>query len=195
MAHDFSPEWRIFFILSSGIFFLGREHATLQAPKASHAQRTPLNMGGLHASLTTTRTATQRGQLGKSTARASPSDSAPAPEASTPLLSCSSRRASLPFSRAVEDEARWQRASEVRLRRTDNGELALTRRKEARAGCLRMMAAFPCDLPLQQRDELTRHTSKCHTPVHEKKSQPQPLPSTLAIKKSRRNSAAKPCSG
>ena len=47
VAHDFSPEWRIFFILSSGIFFLGREHATLQAPKASHAQRTPLNMGGL----------------------------------------------------------------------------------------------------------------------------------------------------
>ena len=55
----------------------------------------------------------------------------------------------------------------MRLRRTDNGELALARRKEARAGCLRMMAAFPCDLPLQQRGELTRHTSKCHTPVHE----------------------------
>jgi hypothetical protein len=36
VAHDFSPEWRIFFILSSGIFFLGREHATaplLQAHK------------------------------------------------------------------------------------------------------------------------------------------------------------------
>ena len=41
----------------------------------------------------------------------------------------------------------------------------------------------------------TRQTSQYHAPVHGKKLEPQPIASKPAIKKSRRDSAAKPRSG
>ena len=103
---------------------------------------------------------------------------------------------SRPFPRkASAEEAAWQQARVVRSRLGHNGEVAATRRAAARVGCLRVMAALPCDSTLQQHDELNRHTSEYHAPVHGKYSQPQSIASKTAIKKSRRDSAAKPRSG
>ena len=103
---------------------------------------------------------------------------------------------SRPYPRkASAEEAAWQQARVVRSRLGHNGEVAAARRAAARAGCLRVMAASPCDSTLQQHDELIRHTSKYHAPLHGKYSQPQPIASTPAIKNSRRNSAAKSRSG
>jgi hypothetical protein len=48
---------------------------------------------------------------------------------------------------------------------------------------------------LQQHDELNLHTSEYHAPVHGKYSKPQPIASKPTIRKSRRDSAAKPRSG
>ena len=97
--------------------------------------------------------------------------------------------------KASAEEAGWQQARVVRSRLSHGGEMAAACRAAARAGCLRVMAASPCDSMLQQHDELNRHTSEYHAPVHGKYSQPQSIASKPAIKKSRRDSAAKPRSG
>ena len=102
---------------------------------------------------------------------------------------------SSPVLRRLRRRAGWQRAGAVRLRCGHNGEMAAARRAVASAGYLRVMAASPCASSLQRRAGLTRHTCEFHAPVHGKKSEPHPIASTPAIKKSRRNSAAKPCSG
>ena len=103
---------------------------------------------------------------------------------------------SRPYPRkASAEEAAWQQARVVRSRLGHNGEVAAARRAAARAGCLRVMAASPCDLMLQQHDELIRHTSEYHAPLHGKYSQLQSIASKPAIKNSRRNSAAKSRSG
>ena len=83
----------------------------------------------------------------------------------------------------------------MRLRRGHKGGVAARRRADASAGCLRTMAASPCASMPQQRAELTRHTGEFHAPVHGKKSEPHPLASKPAIKKSRTNCAAKPRRG
>ena len=103
---------------------------------------------------------------------------------------------SRPYPRkASAEEAAWQQARVVRSRLGHNGEVAAARRAAARAGCFRTMAASPCASMPQQRAELTRHTGEFHAPVHGKKSEPHPLASKPAIKKSRRNCAAKPRRG
>ena len=103
---------------------------------------------------------------------------------------------SRPYPRkASAEEAAWQQARVVRSRLGHNGEVAAARRAAARAGCFRTMAASPCASMPQQRAELTRHTGEFHAPVHGKKSESHPLASKPAIKKSRRNCAAKPRRG
>ena len=181
--------------MSSGIFFLGREHATLQAPKASHAQRTPLNMGGLHCAT--------RGSTRIYTARTSgevkdmhhPLRLRTITRGFDATIELWQATSSSPVLRRLRRRAGWQRAGAVRLRCGHNGEMAAARRAVASAGYLRVMAASPCASSLQRRAGLTRHTCEFHAPVHGKKSEPHPIASTPAIKKSRRNSAAKPCSG
>ena len=96
---------------------------------------------------------------------------------------------------ASAEEAGWHQARVVRSRLGHNGEMAAARRAAARAGCLRVMAASPCHSTLQQHDELIWHMSEYHAPVHGKKSEQLPIASKPAIKKSRRDSAAKPRSG
>ena len=102
---------------------------------------------------------------------------------------------SSPVLRRLRRRAGWQRAGAVRLRCGHNGEMAAARRAVASAGYMRVMAASPCALTLQRRAGLTRHTCEFHAPVHGKYSQPQSIASKPAIKKSRRDSAAKPRSG
>ena len=103
---------------------------------------------------------------------------------------------SRPYPRkASAEEAAWQQARVVRSRLGHNGEVAAARRAAARVGCLRVMAASPCDSTLQQHDELIRHTSEYHAPLHGKYSQLQSIASKPAIKNSRRNTAAKSRSG
>ena len=91
---------------------------------------------------------------------------------------------SRPFPRkASAEEAAWQQARVVRSRLGHNGEVAATRRAAARVGCLRVMAASPCDSTLQQHDELNRHTSECHGTLPEKirscSRSPRSLPSKI----------------
>ena len=67
---------------------------------------------------------------------------------------------------ASAEEAGWQQARAVRLRRGHNVEVAAVSRAVASAAYLRVMGASPCASMLQRRAELTRHNSEFHAPVH-----------------------------
>ena len=163
--------------------------------KASHAQRTPLNMGALHC--------VTDNHMHIYTARTS----GEVKDMRRPLRFRTSTRGfdttvelqlatSRPCPRSASaEEAGWQQARAVRLRRGHNGEVTAASRAVASAAYLHVMGAPPCASMPQRRAELTRHNSEFHAPVHGKKSEPHPIAPKPAIKNSRRNAAAKLCSG
>ena len=133
--------------------------------KASHAQRTPLNMGALHCvtdnhmHIYTARTS---GEVKDMRHPLQFHTSTRGFDTTVELQQAMSR----PYPRkASAEEAGWQQARVVRSRLGHNGEVAAARRAAARAGCLRVMAASPCHSTLQQHDELNWHTSEYHAPV------------------------------
>ena len=166
--------------------------------KASHAQRTPLNMGALHCvtdnhmHIYTARTS---GEVKDMRHPLRLRTSTRGFDTTVELQQAVSRPCPRKASARTIEEAGWQQARVVRSRLSHGGEMAAACRAAARAGCLRVMAASPCDSTLQQHDELNRHTSECHGTLHGKNSQLQPIASKPAIKNSRRNSAAKSRSG
>ena len=175
-------------------FFTFEDHAPWLT-KASHAQRTPLNMGALHCVTggnTRIYTARTSGELKDMRHPLRLRTITRGFDATVELQQATS---SSPVLRRLRRRAGWQRAGAVRLRCGHNGEMAAARRAVASAGYMRVMAASPCASTLQRRAGLTRHTCEFHAPVHGKKSEPHPIASTPAIKKSRRNSAARSRSG
>ena len=144
-------------------------------PKASHAQRNPLNMGALHCVTggnTRIYTARTSGEVKDMRHPLRFRTSTRGFDATVELQLATSRPC--PRSASAE-EAGWQQARAVRLRRGHNGEVTAASRAAARAGCLCVTAASSCDSTLQRHDEPTRRTSELHTPVHGKKSRQQPI--------------------
>ena len=165
------------------------------APKASHAQRIPLNMGALHCVTggnTRIYTARTSGEVKSMRHALRLRTTTRGFDATVELQLATSRPC--PRSASAE-EAGWQQARAVRLRRGHNVEVAAVSRAVASAAYLRVMGASPCASMLQRRAELTRHNSEFHAPVHGKKSEPHPIAPKPAIKNSRCNAAAKLCSG
>ena len=164
-------------------------------PKASHAQRIPLNMGALHCVTggnTRIYTARTSGEVKSMRHALRLRTTTRGFDATVELQLATSRPC--PRSASAE-EAGWQQARAVRLRRGHNGEVAAVSRAVASAAYLRVMGASPCASMLQRRAELTRHNSEFPAPVHGKKSEPHPIDRSSAIKNSRCNAAAKLCSG
>ena len=173
-------------------FYIWRSHPWLT--KASHAQRTPLNMGALHCVTGgNTRIYTAR-TSGEVKDMRHPLRLRTITRGFDATFELQQATSSSPVLRRLRRRAGWQRAGAVRLRRGHNGQVAAVSRAVASAAYLRVMEASPCASMPQRRAELTRHTSEFHTPVQGKKSEPHPNASTPAMKKSRCNSAAKLCS-
>ena len=166
------------------------------APKASHlAQRNPLNMGALHCVTggnTRIYTARTSGEVKSMRHALRLRTTTRGFDATVELQLATSRPC--PRSASAE-EAGWQQARAVRLRRGHNGEVTAASRAVASAAYLHVMGAPPCASMPQRRAELTRHNSEFHAPVHGKKSEPHPIAPKPAIKNSRCNAAAKLCSG
>ena len=177
----------------SHFFYFWRSRSL--TPKASHAQRIPLNMGALHCVTggnTRIYTARTSGEVKSMRHALRLRTTTRGFDATVELQLATSRPC--PRSASAE-EAGWQQARAVRLRRGHNVEVAAVSRAVASAAYLRVMGASPCASMLQRRAELTRHNSEFHAPVHGKKSEPHPIAPKPAIKNSRCNAAAKLCSG
>ena len=176
-------------------FFLLLEITLPLAPKASHAQRNPLNMGALHCVTggnTRIYTARTSGEVKSMRHALRLRTTTRGFDATVELQLATSRPC--PRSASAE-EAGWQQARAVRLRRGHNGEVTAASRAVASAAHLHVMGAPPCASMPQRRAELTRHNSEFPAPVHGKKSEPHPIDRSSAIKNSRCNAAAKLCSG
>ena len=176
-------------------FFLLLEITLPVAPKASHAQRNPFNMGALHCVTggnTRIYTARTSGEVKSMRHALRLRTTTRGFDATVELQLATSRPC--PRSASAE-EAGWQQARAVRLRRGHNGEVTAASRAVASAAYLHVMGAPPCASMPQRRAELTRHNSEFHAPVHGKKSEPHPIAPKPAIKNSRCSAAAKLCSG
>ena len=118
---------------SSGIFFI-EKHATLQLTKASHAQRTPLNMGALHCvtgghahNYTARRTGEVKDMLHPLRLRTITRGF----DATVELQQATS---SSPVLRSLRRRAGWQRAGAARLRCGHKGEVAAARCRSGELG-------------------------------------------------------------
>jgi len=130
------------------IFLMTRARHCSKLTKASHAQRTPLNMGALHCVTDNhmhNYTARTSGEV-KDMRHPLRFRTSTRGFATTVELQQAMSRGPDPCPRkAFAEEAEWQQARVARSRLGHGGEVVAARRAAARAGCLRVMAASPCD--------------------------------------------------